>query len=82
MGLVALLLAGVPCLNLILPIVAIIMARVERGRIYRDESSLAGATPVRMGSVNGGCAFLLAMLLYLGAIASVLPGLTGGAAGA
>ncbi len=74
LGLLALLFAGAPCLNMLLPIAAIVLARIERGRIYRDESSLAGATPVRMGNVNGWCAFFLGLLLYMGLIGAFMPG--------
>lgn len=74
LGLLALFLWWLPCLGAVVSLVAIAVSRVERGRIYRDESSLAGATPVRMGSVNGSVALLLQILLFLGIIAGFLGG--------
>jgi len=71
-GLIALFFSMTPCLGGLLPLVAIILARVERGRIYRDESPLAGATPVRMGSVNGGVAMLLWLLGTAGLFATMV----------
>ena len=73
-GMAALLFSGVPCFGLFLPLVAIILARVERGRIYREESALAGATPVRMGSLNGGIAFLIFLISSVGLITAMLTG--------
>lgn len=68
---------GVGCLALLfMPcgwffgLVAIILSRVETGRIYRDESPLASATPTRMGSLNGAMAIVIFMLYFVGAIAS------------
>jgi len=72
LGLFALFLWWMPCLGAMVAMLAIVVARVERGRIYRDESSLAGATPVRMGSVDGGVALLLQLLSFLGIVAGVL----------
>lgn len=60
-----------PCAPL-LSLIAVVMSRVEIGRVYRDESPLASATPARMGSVNGGIAFLAWMLLILGVGINVL----------
>lgn len=74
LGLLALFLWWLPCLGSVVALVAIAVSRVERGRIYRDESSLAGATPVRMGSVNGSVALLLQVLLFIGILASLLGG--------
>ncbi len=76
-GLLALFLWPMPCIGSVVAIAAIVLSRVERGRIYRDESSLAGATPVRMGSVNGGVALLIQILALIGLIAGMV---TGGAA--
>jgi hypothetical protein len=73
-GLLSLMFAGLPCFGLFLPLVAIIMSRLERGRIYRDESPLAGATPVRMGSVNGGIAVLIVAIMSTGLIAALAMG--------
>lgn len=60
-----------PCAPL-LSLVAIIMSRIEIGRVYRDESPLASATPARMGSVNGGVALLVWFLTLLGVLVSFL----------
>lgn len=54
-----------PCAPLF-SLVAVVMSRIEIGRVYRDESPLASATPARMGSVNAGVAFLAWLLLILG----------------
>ncbi|MEZ4316639.1 MAG: hypothetical protein R3F61_04025 [Myxococcota bacterium] len=59
-----------PCAP-VLSLIAIIMSRIEIGRVYRDESPLASATPARMGSVNGGVALLVFMLVFLGAIVNL-----------
>ena len=72
LGLLALFLWWAPCLGGAVAIAAIVVARVERGRIYRDESSLAGATPVRMGSVDGTVALLLQMVMFVGMLAGVI----------
>ncbi len=69
---------GVGCLSVILfpcapllSIVAMIVSRLEIGRVYRDESPLASATPARMGSVNGGVALLVFVLWSIGVLATV-----------
>lgn len=72
LGLAALFTWFLPCVGGLLAIAAIVVARVERGRIYRDESSLAGATPVRMGSVDGGVALLLQLLMFVGMLAGII----------
>jgi hypothetical protein len=54
-----------PCAPL-LSLIAVVLSRIEIGRVYRDESPLGSATPARMGSVNGGIAFLAWVLLVLG----------------
>jgi hypothetical protein len=71
-GVLSLFFSMTPCFGVLLPLVAIILSRVERGRIYRDESPLAGATPVRMGSVNGGVALLIWLITTAGMMASML----------
>lgn len=72
LGLLALLLWWLPCMGGLLAILAILVARFERGRIYRDDSSLAGATPVRMGSLDGFVALPLQLLSLLGLVAGAL----------
>ncbi|HHO50982.1 MAG TPA: hypothetical protein ENK18_08955 [Deltaproteobacteria bacterium] len=74
LGIVALLTWPAPCVGSLIAIAAMMLSRVERGRIYRDESSLAGATPVRMGSVNGGMALLLQVLVFAGIATGVITG--------
>ena len=56
-----------PCAPLF-SLIAVVLSRVEIGRVYRDESTLASATPARMGSVNGGVAFLVWALVTAGTI--------------
>jgi len=53
-------------------VLAIVLARVERGRIYEEKASLAGATPCRMASVNGGVTLLLWAMLTAGMVATYL----------
>ena len=77
LGLVALLAWPLPCVGSLLAISAMVISRVERGRIYRDESSLAGATPVRMGSVNGGVALMIQFFAMAGLLVGVLTGAGG-----
>ena len=74
MGIVSLFFSGLPCFGMFLPFIAVILARVERGRIYREESPLAGATPVRMGSLNGGIALLLFAITNAGFITAFATG--------
>ncbi len=74
LGIVALLAWPAPCIGALIAIAAMVISRVERGRIYRDESSLAGATPVRMGSVNGSIALLIQVLVLSSVVASFLMG--------
>lgn len=76
MGVVALFTAGLPCIGTLIPFIPIIMARVEKGRIYRDESPLAGATPVRLAGINGWIAFLLSALITLGTVLTVVMSMT------
>ena len=46
-------------------LVSIVLGRVERGRIYRGESTIASATAARMAALNGWFAllFLLAAII-------------------
>lgn len=53
-------------------LVAIGLARFERGRIYKEQSPLAGATPCRMASVNAGITLVLWALVTAGAVATWL----------
>lgn len=71
-GLMSLFLWWMPCVGAVVALVAIVLARIERGRIFRDEAPLAGATPVRMGNVDGGIALLLQFLMFVGFVASAL----------
>ncbi len=56
-----------PCAPLF-SLVAFIMSRIEIGRVYRDESPLASATPARMGSINAGLAFIVWLLMMFGMV--------------
>lgn len=53
-----------PCLGGLLAVAALVLARRERIRIYRDEAPLAGATPVRMASLDGAAALVLHAALW------------------
>ena len=53
-------------------LLAIVLSRVETGRMYAEESSLAGATPCRMATVNGVANILIWVLLTGGLIAAFL----------
>lgn len=53
-------------------LLALILARVERGRIYAEKSPLAGATPCRMASVNGGMILVIWAVFTAGAVATWL----------
>ncbi|MEQ1503146.1 MAG: hypothetical protein ABMB14_12990 [Myxococcota bacterium] len=70
MGVLSTLLWWMPCVGGIAGMFAVVVSRLERGRIYRDESSLAGATPVRMGSVNGWLAIAMHSVLMLALVSS------------
>jgi len=73
-GMLAMLVWWLPCVGGLAGLLAVLVSRYERGRIYRDESSLAGATPVRMGYVNGGMAVILHVLMFAGVLGSWLLG--------
>ena len=60
-----------PC-SVLGSLLAIILSRVETGRMYAEESSLAGATPCRMASVNGGVNILMWVIISAGLIAAAL----------
>ncbi len=53
-------------------VVAIVLARVERSRIYAEKAPLAGATPCRMAAVNGGVVLLNWLLVTAGLLATWL----------
>jgi len=59
-----------PCVGTGAAIVAMVLARFERNRIYDSRSPLASATPVRMARINGGWSLALQFVGY----ASVLIG--------
>ena len=73
-GMLAMLVWWLPCVGGLAGLLAVLVSRYERGRIYRDESSLACATPVRMGYVNGGMAVILHVLMFAGVLGSWLLG--------
>lgn len=53
-------------------LLALILARVERSRIYAEKAPLAGATPCRMASVNGGVMLLIWTVFTGGMLATWL----------
>lgn len=63
-----------PCVGAIFAIGAIVLAQIERGRIYRDESSLAGSTPIRMGRIDGIVVLIVQLLLIGGMIVAAVRG--------
>jgi hypothetical protein len=73
-GVLALLLWWMPCVGGIAALLAMTVSRIERGRIYRDEAPLAGATPVRMANTDGSTALLLHTGIWVAGLASVLLG--------
>jgi len=60
-----------PCASLG-AIAALIMANIERGRIYEEASSVASATPCSMASINGGVILLLTVLMMAGSLSTYL----------
>lgn len=73
-GMLAMFVWWLPCVGGVAGLLAVLVSRMERGRIYRDESSLAGATPVRMGYVNGGMATILHVVMWISLFGSWLLG--------
>jgi hypothetical protein len=63
-----------PCVGAVLAIAAIVLAQVERGRIYRDESSFAGSTPIRLGRIDGIVVLIVQLLIVGGMVAAALRG--------
>jgi len=55
-------------------LLAMILANVERRRMYQEKSPLASATPVRMGSVNGSATLFLTIIALIGGLASYFAG--------
>jgi hypothetical protein len=58
-GLLAVLGWCAPCLGGMLALTALAVARHERIKIYRGRSPLAGATPVRLATLDGSAALVL-----------------------
>lgn len=54
----------IPCVGTGAALVAMILARLERNRIYESKAPLASATPVRMARINGGWSLFLQMVGY------------------
>ena len=50
-------------------VIALIMSKVERGRIYTEVSSFASSTPCTMGSINGGVTLVMYAVFLVGALA-------------
>ena len=53
-----------PCVGTGTALVALVLARVERRRIYASKAPLASATPVRMARINGGWSLMLQAVGY------------------
>ena len=53
-------------------ITALIIANIERGRIYEEASSVASSTPCSMASINGGVVLLLCALMLGGGLSTFL----------
>lgn len=53
-----------PCLGTGAALTAMLLARIERGRIYASKAPLASATPVRMARINGGWALILQFVVF------------------
>jgi hypothetical protein len=73
-GVLATLIWWLPCVGGLAALLAVLVARMERGRIYRDQAPLAGATPVRMAHGNGNIALVLHSILMFSLLASWLLG--------
>ncbi|MEZ4236732.1 MAG: hypothetical protein R3F59_11370 [Myxococcota bacterium] len=73
-GVLAMLLWWLPCVGGAAGLFSMVVGYFERGRIYRDQSSLASATPVRMGISNGALAVVLHSVLMLVMLVSWLFG--------
>ena len=71
-GLASLTMWCVPCLGTVLGIVSVVVSQIERVRIFRDQSSLAGATPARLGSVNGWASLIIQFLLLVSLVVGAL----------
>ncbi len=56
----------VPCCPGALPVMAMLMAAVERRRIYQGRSPLASSTPARLGTINGVMALVGHALMMAG----------------
>ena len=72
LGALSLFTFGIPCLGSLVPFAPILIARIEKGRIYRDEAPLAGATPVRLAGINGWISLMLSALCFLGSLLTSL----------
>ena len=73
-GVLATMIWWLPCVGGMAALLSILVARMERARIYRDQSPLAGATPVRMAHGNGSVALVLQSILLFSLLASWLFG--------
>ncbi|MBX2796238.1 MAG: hypothetical protein KTR31_01175 [Myxococcales bacterium] len=76
LGVMALFAWPLMCFGLPFALGAMLTSRIERRRIYRGDASLAGATPVRMGSINGSLSLLMQFGLVLAAVVGMLTGAT------
>jgi len=70
--------AGWPCIATLVPFLPMSLARVEKGRVCREEAALAGATPGRRAGINGWIAFMVSALVSLGVVLTAVMSMTAG----
>ena len=58
-------------------LIAMVLANVERRRMYQEKSPLASGTPVRMASVNGAAVILMTILAMVGGLGTYFAGSAG-----
>jgi hypothetical protein len=51
---------------------ALILVRMERGRMYSEKSSLAGATPCRIAGINAGITLMMWAAITVGLVATAV----------
>lgn len=77
LGLLAVFLWWMPCVGAVFAVLAIVTSRIERNRIFRDESPLAGVTPIRLGSFDGVVVLGLQLATVLVAAMNTIAGAIG-----
>ncbi len=71
-GLAALFLWWMPLVGAAIATAAMLAARVEQGRIYRDAAPLAGVTPIRLGHLDGAVVLALQAVMLLATALAVI----------